>query len=312
MEDRRIGVGRGWSPWDTDNSSCPPLQALPQRAQPPRPLFQTKVSSSKNFLPSRCGGCEAPASRCSTQKEAAVTCPTELPAGSPADSEQRVSETCRGPAWLPSLPDDKVFLEEASMGRVTSPPGSQAEDACASDEQNGTGLDHRAGRVPAECPLDGCPGSAAADEGWQGVNGSVGVCGPTGSSTPGTANGDIPTSDPSGMLATEPPATTESDPMKPLPVDGPGPSDSHTQGPVGHTALGWGTGQPGSWPAWSSQRLEELVQELARLDPSLSDTLAAQPSAEPPLGLLDGLIPSAEVWAAMSAAEDAAGTSESG
>lgn len=308
----RSASSEALGPWGGPGGTMSVAQALPHRAQLPRPVFQTKVSSSKNFLPSRCGGCETPASRCSTQKEAAVTCPTELPAGSPADSEQRVSEICRGPTRLPSLPDDEVFLEEASMGRVTSPPGSQAEDTRASDEQNGTGLGHGAGRVPAECPLHRCPGSAEADEGWQGVNGSVGVCGPTGSSTPGTANGDIPTSDPPGVLATEPPATTESDPMKPLPVDGPGSSDSHTQGPVGHTALGWGTGQPGSWPAWSSQRLEELVQELARLDPSLSDTLAAQPSAEPPLGLLDGLIPSAEVWAAMSAAEDAAGTSESG
>lgn len=73
--------------------------------------------------------------------------------------------------------------------------------------------------------------------------------------------------------------------------------------------------QPGS-----SARLEELIKELARLDPSLSDTLTSYPSPPSiPLALLDGLIPLAEVWAAMKSAggeagEDpaAAATSETG
>ena len=66
-----------------------------------------------------------------------------------------------------------------------------------------------------------------------------------------------------------------------------------------------------------SPRLEELVQELARLAPSLSDILTSCPGPEPPLELLDGLIPLVEVWAAMrpacgKAGEEAAGTSEPG
>lgn len=116
---------------------------------------------------------------------------------------------------------------------------------------------------------------------------------------------------------TDTPAAAESDALKPLSVDALGPQSSDTLGPPDNTALAWGSGQPDSRPAWPSPRLEELVQELARLDPSLSDTLTSYPSPEPPLDLLDGLIPLAEVWAAMrpaygEAGEEAAGTSEPG
>lgn len=62
-----------------------------------------------------------------------------------------------------------------------------------------------------------------------------------------------------------------------------------------------------------------MVQQLARLDPSLSDTFAAQPGPEPPLGLLDGLFPAAaaEVLAAMrpaceDAGEETTGASDAG
>lgn len=116
---------------------------------------------------------------------------------------------------------------------------------------------------------------------------------------------------------TDSPAAAGSDSFKPLPVDALGPPGSDTQGPPDDTALVWGTVQAGSRPTWPSPRLEELVQELARLDPSLSDTLMSYPSPEPPLDLLDGLIPLAEVWAAMrpacaKAGEEAAGISEPG
>lgn len=118
-------------------------------------------------------------------------------------------------------------------------------------------------------------------------------------SPPRIANGDITTFDPNGLLTIDSLAAAESDPLKPLPVDALGPPSNNTPGASGHNALAWGTGQPGSRPTWPSPRLEELVQELARLDPSLSDTLTSCPSPEPPLDLLDGLIPLAEVWAAM-------------
>lgn len=72
------------------------------------------------------------------------------------------------------------------------------------------------------------------------------------------------------------------------------------QGPL-TTALGfWALGSLVLSQSWASPRLEELVQELARLDPSQNDTFTSYPSPEPSLGLLDGLIPLAEVWAAMT------------
>lgn len=171
--------------------------------------------------------------------------------------------------------------------------------------------------IPPQQPLHECPETAGTDDCWQGVNGSVGVSRPTCCSPPNTANGDIPTIDPTELLTTDSPTAAETDPFKPLPVDTLGPSGNDTPGPPDHTALAWATGQPYSRPTWPGPRLEELVQELARLDPSLSDTLTSYPSPEPSLGLLDGLIPLAEVWAAMRPAcgedgEEASGTSKPG
>lgn len=130
------------------------------------------------------------------------------------------------------------------------------------------------------------------------VNCSRDVPRTTDDGTTGTANGDISAGDMPELLPPEPPAAVGSDPLKPFPTGSPRDGDSqrpHQQ----HGALAWAIDRPGSGPTWPNQRLEELAQELARLDPSLSDTLASQPSPEPPLGLLDGLIPVAEIWAAM-------------
>ena len=115
---------------------------------------------------------------------------------------------------------------------------------------------------------------------------------------------------------TVPPTASETD-LKPFPGDTLGPPDNDTPGPPDHSALAWGSGEPGPRSTWPSPRLEELVQELARLDPSQSDTFPSYPSPEPSLGLLDGLIPLAEVWAAMregfrEAGEEAADNSEPG
>uniref|UniRef100_A0A2K6MYZ7 Shroom family member 1 n=1 Tax=Rhinopithecus bieti TaxID=61621 RepID=A0A2K6MYZ7_RHIBE len=188
----------------------------------------------------------------------------------------------------------------------------------ASDQQYGTGLGQRTGQdaVPPEYPFRECPGTAGADDCWQGVNGSVGISRPTSHIPTGTANDNISTVDPTG-LTTNPPTAADSDLLKPLPVDALGLSGNDTPGPPHNIALDRGTVQPGSRPPWPSQCLGELVQELARLDPSLLDPLASQPSPEPPLGLLDGLIPLAEVRAAMppacgEAGEEAASTFEPG
>ncbi|XP_060002226.1 protein Shroom1 isoform X3 [Lagenorhynchus albirostris] len=227
--------GEVLSPWGSPGGVMPIAQAVPQGAETPRPLFQTKLSSVH-----------------------------------------------------------------------------------ASDRQYGAGLGQRADQaiIPSEQPLHEHPETAGADDCWQGVNGSVSVSRPTSCSPPGTANGDIATFDPTGLLTTDPPTAAETDPLKPLPCDALRPPGNDTPGPSDHTALAWGTGQTGSRSTWPSPRLEELVQELARLDPSLSDTLTSYPSPEPSLGLLDGLIPLAEVWAAMrpacgEAGEEAAGTSAS-
>lgn len=160
--------------------------------------------------------------------------------------------------------------------------------------------------VPPGHSVHECPETAEADDCW-----------PTCCSPSGTANGDIPTIDSTGLLMTDFPVAAESDSLKPLPVDALGPPGSDHQGPPNDTALAWGTVQPDSRPLWPSPRLEELVQELARLDPSLSDTLTSYPIPEPPLDVLDGLIPLAEVWAAMRLAcgksgEEAAAISEPG
>ncbi|KAM5168228.1 protein Shroom1 isoform 1-T3 [Callospermophilus lateralis] len=308
--------GEVLGPWKGPGGAMAPVQAVSQAGENPRPLFQTRLSSTKTFLPGHCGQCGIPASsRFLTQKEAALVHPGEDPQSSPAKCEQEDSEICmESPyALLPSLPDDEVFLEETLHVGMRSPPDSHVLQEFpisvhASDQQCGTGLGQRAGQasVPPECTLHECPGTAGAGDCWQEMNGSVGIHRPTSYILPGTANGDISIIDTSGLLTTDHPV-----------VDALGPSGNDKLGSPHHTSLAWGTGQPGSKPTWPGQRLEELVQELARLDPSLSDTLTSQPCPEPPLGLLDGLIPLAEVWAAMKpgcgeAGEEGPGTSEPG
>ncbi|XP_066134444.1 protein Shroom1 [Saccopteryx bilineata] len=299
--------GEALGSWGGPGGPIPIVQAVPQGAEPPRPMFQTRHSG---FL---------------TQKEAAVVCPAEGPQISPTDCEHRGPETCIVSARLPSLPDDDVFLEEApTLVRRRSHPDSHdplglPTSSSAYDLPYGAG----SGQVPdpttisPEYLLHECPEAAGADDCWQGINSFVGFSRLTCCSPPGTANGDISTIDSTGLLTTDFPATAESDSLKPLPVDalGLGPPGSDTQGLLDNTCLVWGTVQSDSRPTWPSPRLEELVQELARLDPSLRDTLTSNPSPEPPLDLLDGLIPLAEVWAAMMPAcgksgEEAAGIYE--
>ncbi|XP_042814878.1 protein Shroom1 isoform X2 [Panthera tigris] len=300
----RSASGEVLAPWGGSGGVTPVVQVAPQGAETPRLLFQTKLP---RFL---------------TQKEAAVLCPAECLQSSPADREQRVSETCLGSARLPSLPDDEVFLEDVPLVRMRSPPDTHVPtgnptSVHVSDQQYETSLGQgvdQAG-VPPEHPLHEHPETAGADDSWRRINGSVSISRTTCCSPPGTANGDIPTFNPTGLLTIDPLAAT--DPLKPLPVDALEPPGNSTPGAPGHTALAWGTGQPVSRPTWCSLRLEELVQELARLDPSMSDILTSCPSPEPPLGLLDGLIPLAEVWAAMRPAseedgKDAVGTPEPG
>ncbi|XP_058592608.1 protein Shroom1 isoform X2 [Neofelis nebulosa] len=300
----RSASGEVLAPWGGSGGVTPVVQVAPQGAETPRLLFQTKLP---RFL---------------TQKEAAVLYPAECLQGSPADREQRVSETCLGSARLPSLPDDEVFLEDVPLVRMRSPPDTHVPtgnptSVHVSDQQYETSLGQgvdQAG-VPPEHPLHEHPETARADDSWRRINGSVSISRTTCCSPPGTANGDIPTFNPTGLLTIDPLAAT--DPLKPLPVDALEPPGNSTPGAPGRTALAWGTGQPVSRPTWRSLRLEELVQELARLDPSMSDILTSCPSPEPPLGLLDGLIPLAEVWAAMrpageEAGKDAVGTPEPG
>ncbi|KAF0878589.1 SHRM1 protein, partial [Crocuta crocuta] len=302
----RSASGEALALWGGSGGIMPIVQAVPQGAETPRPLFQTKLS---RFL---------------TQKEAAVLGPAECLQSSPADREQRGSDTCIGSARLPSLPDDEVFLEDVPQVRMRSPPDTHAPtgnptSVHVSDQQYETSLGQKADQatVPLEHPLQEHPETAEADDCWRKINGSVGVSRTTCCSPPETANGDIPIFDPTGQLTVDPLAATESDPLRPLPVDALGPPGNSTLGAPSHTALACGTGTPDSRPTWPSPRLEELVQELARLDPSMSDTLTSCPSPEPPLGLLDGLIPLAEVWAAMrpaceEAGKEAAGTPEPG
>ncbi|KAM6150855.1 protein Shroom1 [Erethizon dorsatum] len=303
---RQSASGEVLGPWRGPGGAMATVQVVPQGAETPRPSFQTTFS---RFLP---------------QKEAAVVCPAEAPRSRPVDCEQRVTETCVEPARLPSLPDDDVFLEEAPLDRMRSPPDSCSPEGASasvhvSHQNSGNGLGRRAGQAitPPKCPLHEYPGTAGTDVYWQGVNGSVGISKPTSCTPPGTANGDIPTTGSTGPLTPDTPAAAENDPLKPPSVDALHPSGNGTTGPPHHTFLAWGTGQLSSRPTWPSQHLEELVQELARLDPSLSDTLASEPSPEPPLGLLDGLIPATEIWATMrpaceEAGEEVAGSSEPG
>ncbi|NP_001277718.1 protein Shroom1 isoform 2 [Mus musculus] len=174
-------------------------------------------------------------------------------------------------------------------------------------------LSKKAGQiaVSAERPLHETPGITGTEDCGQAVNGSVDLSRPT--SIPETTNDDIPTFDTNGT--TDPSAATEKKPLKPPPVDVLRPSDSETPGSPHHTSLTWG--QFDSKTTWPSRHFEALVQELARLDPSLSRTLAAQPGPEPPQGLLDGLFPVEEIRSAMRPAleemgEKAAGASEEG
>uniref|UniRef100_A0A8C2MW04 Shroom family member 1 n=1 Tax=Cricetulus griseus TaxID=10029 RepID=A0A8C2MW04_CRIGR len=165
--------------------------------------------------------------------------------------------------------------------------------------------------VSADSPFHEGPGTTGADDNWgEGVNGSVGFSRPTSCSPPGTTNDDIPTIHATGQLAMDPSTATEDNPLKPPSVDGLQPLGSGTPGPPHHTSLT--RGQPTPKPTWPSRHFEELVQQLARLDPSLSDTFAAQPGPELPLGLLDGLFPATEVWAVMRPACEAAGEEAAG
>ncbi|XP_055422748.1 protein Shroom1 [Bubalus kerabau] len=304
----RSASGEVVAPWGSPEGIMPIAQAVPQGAETPRPPLQTKLNRFLN------------------QKEAAEVCPAEGPQSSPSDCEQRGSENCIGSVRLPSLPDDEVFLEEAPLVRARSPADSQTPlglPTCVhvSDQEYGAGLSQRTDQaiIPPEKPLHEDPETAGMDECWQGLNSSVNVSRPTCCSPPETANGDILTFDPTELLTTVPPTaaeTAETD-LKPFPGDTLGPPDSDTPGLPDRSALAWGPGEPGPRSTWASPRLEELVQELARLDPSQSDTFTSYPSPEPSLGLLDGLIPLAEVWAAMrpacrEAGEEAAGNSEPG
>lgn len=262
------------------------VQVVPQRADTPRPPLQTKLS---RFL---------------TQKEAAVVCPGEALQAKPAGCARRNPETTVSTPG-PSLPDDEVFLKEA---KTASPQDSHAPHGLptsTSDRPSENGLSKKAGQitVSAERALHEVPGIAGADNCWQGVNGSVHISRPTSRSTPETTNDDTPTFDTNGT--TDPSAATEKNPLNPPSVDVLTTSDSETPGSPHHASLTWG--QLGSKPTWPSRHFEELVQELARLDPFLSDTLAAQPGPEPPLGLLDGLFPAEEIRSAMRPAREEAG-----
>ncbi|XP_006888206.1 PREDICTED: protein Shroom1 [Elephantulus edwardii] len=279
--------------WGGPDGVLPFVQAIPQGAGLPRPLCQTKDS---RFL---------------SQEVVAMACPAKGPQDSPADCEQK---TCIRSAQLPSLRDDDVFLEEVPLVGIrvhqdASGPQGLLTSVHASDQHYGTCLNQRAGQainIP-ESPLHGYPETSGTDNCWQRVNGCVGDSRITRFNPSGTANGDMPTTDPPRLLSSDPPAAAENDPLKPLPANALGPPGSDTPASPDHTDLAWGTGKSSSRPTWSSQHLEELVQELAKLDPSLSDALAPRPSPEPPLDVLEGLIPLAEVWSAMGTACGEAG-----
>lgn len=262
------------------------VQVVPQRADTPRPLLQTKLS---RFL---------------TQKEAAVVCSGEALQTKPAGCARRISEIMVSTPG-PSLPDDEVFLKEAKTPSPQDFRAPQGLPTSTSYWQYENGLSKTAGQITAsaERPLHEVPRITGADNCWQGVNGSADISRPTSRSTPETTNDDTPIFDTNGT--TDPSAATEKNPLKLPSVDVLTPSDSETPGSPHHTSLTWG--QLGSKPTWPSRHFEELVQELARLDPFLSDTLAAQPGPEPPLGLLDGLFPAEEIRSAMRPASEEAG-----
>ncbi|XP_012886355.1 PREDICTED: protein Shroom1 [Dipodomys ordii] len=254
--------------------------------------------------------------------------PRSRPAVATRGGPRRSPET-RGPPgtfsrqatpMLCALAAEAEAQARAQAAEPPSPPASRAAYrqrlAHAPDQQYGNGLSHRASQatVPEERTLHPCLQIVGADDCWQQVDASVGVFRPTSCSPPEAANGDTPTIDPPGLLTSDPPATAENGPLKPSPVDVLEPSGNDLPGSPHHTTLARGPGQP----PWPSPHLQELVQELARLDPSLSDTFTSQSSPEPPLGLLDGLIPLPEIWAAMRPAcweevgEETEGASEPG
>ncbi|XP_051023654.1 protein Shroom1 isoform X6 [Acomys russatus] len=229
------------------------------------------------------------------------------------------SQSVSGEVMRPSKGSERtVAAVQAVPQRAETPrPLLQTKlsrDLHSPDQQYENGLSKKAGQitVSAETPSREVPGITGTDNYRQGVNGSADISRPTSRSPPGTTNDDIPPSDAAVPLTTDPlyPAATHDNALGPLSGEVLRPSGSETPGPPHHTSLAWG--QPGSKPTWPSRHFEELVQELARLDPSLSDTLAAQPGPEPPLGLLDGLFPAAEVWTAMRPACEEAGVMETG
>lgn len=174
----------------------------------------------------------------------------------------------------------------------------------ALDQLPGVSLDQRTDQapVPPESSFSKCWETLSACDCWQEVSHPVATK-PTCCSPPQTANGDNPPTGHTRLLNTGLSTTAECDPFKSLPADALGTQGSGISGLPNHTAPAWCVTQPGS-----SARLEELIKELARLDPSLSDTLTSYPSPPSiPLVLLDGLIPLAEVWAAMRSAGGEAG-----
>ncbi|KAM6224290.1 protein Shroom1 [Rhynchocyon petersi] len=249
----------------------------------------------------------------------AVGCPAEGPQDSPADGEQ-VSKTSTVSTRLPSLPDDDVFLEETpqvgmKVHQDNCVPKGLPTSVHASNQQYGADLNQRAGQatdIPEYLLLHRNPEASGTDSCWQGVNSSVGNSRITCSNPSETTSGDFATTDPDRLLSMDPPAAVENDPLKLLQVDALEPPGSDTPSSPDHIALAWSTGKSCSRPSWPCQRLKELVQELVRLDPSLSDSLVPYPSPEPPLDVLDGLIPLAELWAAMGSACGEAGKGASG
>ncbi|CAO2643062.1 Protein Shroom1, partial [Lemmus lemmus] len=202
---------------------------------------------------------------------------------------------------------------QAVPQRTETPrPLLQIKFSSASDQQSENNLIKKAGQITAsaEGPFHKGPGITGAEDNWQGLNGSEGSSRPTSHSPPGTTNDDVPTFDTTGLLTAGPSTATENNSFKRPSVDILRPLGSETPDPPHHTSLTWD--QPGPKPTWPSRHFEELVQQLARLDPSLSDTFAAQPGPEPPLGLLDGLFPAAEVLAAMRPACEDSGEETAG
>ncbi|KAI5188158.1 Protein Shroom1 [Manis pentadactyla] len=88
----RSPSGEVLAPWGGPGEGMPIIQAVPQGAETPRPLFKTRLCNTKSFLPGHCGQDGVPASRVLNQKEAAVACPAEGLQSSPA-RVQRVSES---------------------------------------------------------------------------------------------------------------------------------------------------------------------------------------------------------------------------